>query len=236
MAVPFAAAGQEVDFDPAVEPLLRHLLGGGWVSLTDLAAAADLTVADAAAVARELVDAQGRHGEGRLVVTASLTLGTYRLREVATAARRAAACPGTAWVDTTPNYLAGRAQRLLAPVLADHPELQVSTKVGFPAPGAAAAVAAGVLPPEDAERGHSLAAGYVRWQDPWGAATPSPAPGATHHRHGSRRAGALRAQQRAGLHAPMLEGRWRSVRCQVERDDTAGFFSRRRTTKRCGQS
>lgn len=40
----------------------------------------------------------------------------------------------------------------------------MSTKVGFPAPGAAAAVAAGVLPPKDAERGHSLAAGYVRWQ------------------------------------------------------------------------
>lgn len=97
-------------------------------------------------------------------MTASLALGTYRLREVATAARRAAACPGTAWVDTAPNYLAGRAHRLLAPVLADHPELQVSTKVGFPAPGAAAAVAAGVLPPEDAKRGHSLAAGYVRWQ------------------------------------------------------------------------
>ncbi|MEU9499709.1 aldo/keto reductase [Streptomyces sp. NPDC048196] len=42
--------------------------------------------------------------------------------------------------------------------------MRVSTKVGFPAPGAAAAVAAGVLPPEDAERGHSLTAGYVRWQ------------------------------------------------------------------------
>ncbi|MEV7384108.1 aldo/keto reductase [Streptomyces lydicus] len=97
-------------------------------------------------------------------MTASLALGTYRLREVATAARRAATCPGTAWVDTAPNYLAGRAHRLLAPVLADHPGLQVSTKVGFPAPGAAAAAAAGVLSLEDAGRGHSLAAGYVRWQ------------------------------------------------------------------------
>ncbi|WP_327222612.1 aldo/keto reductase [Streptomyces platensis] len=97
-------------------------------------------------------------------MTASLALGTYRLREVATAVRRAAACPSTAWVDTAPNYLAGRAHRLLAPVLTDHPGMQVSTKVGFPAPGAAAAVAAGVLPPEAAERGHSLAAGYVRWQ------------------------------------------------------------------------
>ncbi|MGW9046814.1 hypothetical protein ACWGQL_30275 [Streptomyces lydicus] len=58
VAVRFAAAGQEADFDPAVEPLLRRLLGGGWVSLADLAAAAELTVADAAAVAGELVDAQ----------------------------------------------------------------------------------------------------------------------------------------------------------------------------------
>ncbi|MFE2159889.1 JmjC domain-containing protein [Streptomyces lydicus] len=58
VVVRFAAAGQEVDFDPAVEPLLRRLLGGGWVSLADLAATAELTVADAAAVAGELVDAQ----------------------------------------------------------------------------------------------------------------------------------------------------------------------------------
>lgn len=56
--VRFAAAGQEVDFDPAVAPLLQRLLGGGWISLAELAAATDLTVADAAAVARELVAAQ----------------------------------------------------------------------------------------------------------------------------------------------------------------------------------
>ncbi|MFI9358589.1 hypothetical protein [Streptomyces lydicus] len=49
------------------------------------------------------------------VVTASLALGTYRLREVAAAARRAAACPETAWVDTAPNYLAGRAHACSLP-------------------------------------------------------------------------------------------------------------------------
>ncbi|WP_327152922.1 hypothetical protein OHU45_37480 [Streptomyces tubercidicus] len=58
MLVRFAAAGQEVDFAPAVEPLLGRLLGGGWVSLGDLAAVAELTVADAAAVAGELVAVQ----------------------------------------------------------------------------------------------------------------------------------------------------------------------------------
>ncbi|MFI9358590.1 hypothetical protein [Streptomyces lydicus] len=64
--VRFAAAGQEADFDPAVEPLLRRLLGGGWVSLAGLAAAAELTVADAAAVAGELVDAQAATVRGCL--------------------------------------------------------------------------------------------------------------------------------------------------------------------------
>lgn len=58
VVVRFAAAGQEVDFDPAVEPLLRRLLGGGWVSLAELAAAAELTASDAAMVVGELVDAQ----------------------------------------------------------------------------------------------------------------------------------------------------------------------------------
>ncbi|MFJ9855496.1 aldo/keto reductase [Streptomyces sp. NPDC101150] len=67
-------------------------------------------------------------------------------------------------MDTAPNYLAGRAHRLLAPVLAEHGDLRVSTKVGFPAPGAAAAVAAGAFDAEAARRGYSLAAGYVGWQ------------------------------------------------------------------------
>ncbi|MEV5479986.1 MULTISPECIES: cupin domain-containing protein [Streptomyces] len=66
VVVRFAAAGQEADFDPAVEPLLQRLLSGGWVSLADLAAAAELTVADAAAVAGELVDAQAATVRGGL--------------------------------------------------------------------------------------------------------------------------------------------------------------------------
>ncbi|WP_231977107.1 hypothetical protein [Streptomyces sp. 2323.1] len=66
VVVRFAAAGQEMDFAPAVEPLLRRLLSGGWVSLADLAAAAELTVADAAAVAGELVDAQAATVRGGL--------------------------------------------------------------------------------------------------------------------------------------------------------------------------
>ncbi|MFE7311519.1 aldo/keto reductase [Streptomyces sp. NPDC057555] len=57
---------------------------------------------------------------------------------MAAAARRAAASPNRTWVDTAPNYAAGRAQQLLARALADHPGLLISTKVGFPAPGAAA--------------------------------------------------------------------------------------------------
>jgi len=94
-------------------------------------------------------------------VTAALALGTYRLRDVAAAARYAAAC-GTSWLDTAPNYLHGRAQLLLAPVLAEHPRLQVATKVGFVAPQARkAASAVGILPPGTH---HSLHPRYVRWQ------------------------------------------------------------------------
>lgn len=68
-------------------------------------------------------------------------------------------------MDTAPNYLRGRAQTLLAPVLRAHPRLGISTKVGFvPAAEAAAAQRAGVLSPEEAASGHSLAPAYVRWQ------------------------------------------------------------------------
>ncbi|QIK04719.1 cupin [Streptomyces sp. ID38640] len=66
VVVRFTAAGQEVDFAPSVEPLLRRLLGGGWASLAELAAAAELTVADAAMVVGELVDAQAATVRGGL--------------------------------------------------------------------------------------------------------------------------------------------------------------------------
>ncbi|MFK0287986.1 aldo/keto reductase [Streptomyces sp. NPDC090499] len=99
-------------------------------------------------------------------MTASLGLGTYRIpgEELAAAARRAAASPSV-WTDTAPNYAAGRAQTLLAPVLAAHPALQVSTKAGyFTAATGTDAVQAGVLTEDQAAAGHSLTPQYVRWQ------------------------------------------------------------------------
>lgn len=98
--------------------------------------------------------------------TAALGLGTYRLRPPAVheAACRAWEDPGTAWVDTAPNYLGGRAQTLLAPALARHP-VPVSTKVGFVASGTGtAAIAAGVLTSSEAHAGHCLTAPFVHWQ------------------------------------------------------------------------
>jgi len=97
-------------------------------------------------------------------VTAELALGTYRCRAIPEAAAHAAAS-GVRWIDTAPNYAAGRAQTLLADVLAVHPGVGVSTKAGyFTAATGAAAVAAGVLTEDQAVTGHSLAPGYVRWQ------------------------------------------------------------------------
>ncbi|HLL32733.1 MAG TPA: aldo/keto reductase [Streptomyces sp.] len=95
---------------------------------------------------------------------ATLALGTHRCRQVAAAARRAATSPHP-WVDTAPNYHRGRDHRLLAPVLAEHPGMGVSTKVGIiPASMAGEAVRAGVLDRGAAESGHSLAPVYLRWQ------------------------------------------------------------------------
>ncbi|MEU9489067.1 hypothetical protein AB0D83_36445 [Streptomyces decoyicus] len=54
----FTAAGREGDFAPAVTPLLRRLLEGGWVPLAELAMLAGLSVADAAVVVEELVAMQ----------------------------------------------------------------------------------------------------------------------------------------------------------------------------------
>ncbi|MFE1959219.1 aldo/keto reductase [Streptomyces sp. NPDC059479] len=100
------------------------------------------------------------------MTAASLGLGTYRLRSSAVheAACRAAEDPETAWVDTAPNYLGGRAQHLLAPALARYP-VPVSTKVGFLAEGAARlAVADGALSTAEASSGHCLTAPFVHWQ------------------------------------------------------------------------
>lgn len=98
--------------------------------------------------------------------TAALGLGTHRLRPPAIhdAVLRAAEVPATAWVDTAPNYLAGKAQPLLAPSLADR-VIRVSTKVGFVARGSStAAIVAGALSPREANTGHCLTAPFVHWQ------------------------------------------------------------------------
>ncbi|MGW7130126.1 aldo/keto reductase [Streptomyces bobili] len=97
-------------------------------------------------------------------MTAELALGTYRCRAIPEAAARAAAS-GAQWIDTAPNYATGRAQDLLAPALAAHPTMQISTKAGyFTAATGAGAVNAGVLTEDQARVGHSLAPQYVRWQ------------------------------------------------------------------------
>ncbi|MFI8169838.1 aldo/keto reductase [Streptomyces sp. NPDC085931] len=97
-------------------------------------------------------------------MTAELALGTYRCRAIPEAAARAAAS-GAQWIDTAPNYAAGRAQDVLAPVLATHPSLRVSTKAGyFTAATGTDAVNAGVLTADQAMTGHGLAPDYVRWQ------------------------------------------------------------------------
>jgi hypothetical protein len=66
----------------------------------------------------------------------------------------------------TPNYHAGQAQILLAPALAAHPLLNVSTKTGnFNEATGTDVVNAGVLTEDEAAAGHSLAPDYVRWQN-----------------------------------------------------------------------
>ncbi|MGK5627161.1 aldo/keto reductase [Streptomyces sp. URMC 123] len=97
-------------------------------------------------------------------MTALLGLGTYRVpgEELAAAARRAAGSP-YAWIDTAPNYGAGRAHRLLAPALADHLHLRVATKAGFLTPATArAAHAAGVV--NTPLTRHSITDRFLRWQ------------------------------------------------------------------------
>ncbi|MFF4814520.1 aldo/keto reductase [Kitasatospora sp. NPDC001309] len=97
-------------------------------------------------------------------MTAELTLGTYRCRDVATAARLATA-QGATWVDTAPNYAVGRAEAELATVLAERPAVRVSTKVGFiPENAKRAGIRSGALTSAEAEHGHCLSPGYITWQ------------------------------------------------------------------------
>ncbi|MGW6616449.1 aldo/keto reductase [Streptomyces erythrochromogenes] len=95
-------------------------------------------------------------------MTAALGLGTYRVRAVEEPAR-AACSDGLVWLDTAPNY--ATAHQALGPVIAGHPRAMVATKTGFfTRQEGKAAVAAGVLPPEEAAAGHSLHPGFARWQ------------------------------------------------------------------------
>ncbi|WP_149829531.1 aldo/keto reductase [Streptomyces tailanensis] len=95
-------------------------------------------------------------------MTASLGLGTYRVRAVEQAARTACA-DGSVWLDTAPNY--ADAHRLLAAVIADHPRAKVATKTGFftRAEGEAAAQV-GLLTPDEVTVGHNLRPAFARWQ------------------------------------------------------------------------
>lgn len=97
-------------------------------------------------------------------MTARLGWGTYRVRDIGAVAAQLVAA-GARWVDTAPNYACGRAQKALAPVLAEWPQVKVSTKVGYLTPEIrAAAQEAGVLPAEAAHAHHCLHPDYVRWQ------------------------------------------------------------------------
>lgn len=97
-------------------------------------------------------------------MSARIGLGTHLVRDVEQAAVHAVAC-GAKWIDTAPNYGLGQAQRLLAPVLADNPDVQVSTKVGFfHRPDAEAAVRDEAMPDEALDAGHCIRPRYLRWQ------------------------------------------------------------------------
>ncbi|MEU1281107.1 aldo/keto reductase [Streptomyces sp. NPDC005805] len=92
-----------------------------------------------------------------------LAAGTYRCRDVARSVG-AAVDAGVTWVDTAPNYGAGAAEGALRPVLEAHPQVGVSTKVGFvPRSDRRPATDAGVLP-YDGHADHCIAGPYVTWQ------------------------------------------------------------------------
>lgn len=95
-------------------------------------------------------------------MTASLGLGTYRMRGVEQAARTACA-DGSVWIDTAPNY--SDAHQALRPVISGHLRARVATKTGFfsRAEGEVA-VRAGLLTSEQGAIGHSLDQAFVRWQ------------------------------------------------------------------------
>ncbi|MFJ5101876.1 aldo/keto reductase [Streptomyces sp. NPDC088554] len=95
---------------------------------------------------------------------ARLGLGTYRTRDIVQAAE-AAIKMGVDWIDTAPNYQRGKAEYLLAPVLAAYPHVKVSTKMGFLSEQCQAeAVESGLLSKSAARKGHSLEPCFLVWQ------------------------------------------------------------------------
>lgn len=94
----------------------------------------------------------------------ALGLGTYRCRDMIAAAQAAIAA-GIRCIDTAPVYAGGTAHLQLAGLLADHPSVKISTKVGHMTLGQAeSARRAGVLSAHEAARGHSIAPAYVDYQ------------------------------------------------------------------------
>ncbi len=91
-------------------------------------------------------------------------MGTYRSRDAVTSASIAAS-DGCPLIDTAPVYGGGTHQVAIAPVLRDHPEVRVSTKVGYMTEGQArVAFTSTALSEEEAAFRHSIAPDYVRHQ------------------------------------------------------------------------
>ncbi|WP_436787923.1 aldo/keto reductase [Yinghuangia sp. YIM S10712] len=96
-------------------------------------------------------------------MTADLGLGTHRCPDV-TASARMAVVAGARWIDTAPNYAGGLAEQALAPVLAEHPHVRVSTKAGFLPRRVLDAIMDQRLLPARPAGGHSLAPQVLRLQ------------------------------------------------------------------------
>jgi aryl-alcohol dehydrogenase-like predicted oxidoreductase len=92
----------------------------------------------------------------------ALGLGTYRCRDVTTAARAAIAA-GVDVIDTAPAYAQGSAHAQLGRLLHDHPGIRVSTKVGHMTRcQARTARRAGLITSDEAARCHSITSAYLR--------------------------------------------------------------------------
>ncbi|MBT2452173.1 aldo/keto reductase [Streptomyces sp. ISL-43] len=98
-------------------------------------------------------------------MTAALGLGTYRVRNVKSAARIAVQA-GAPWIDTAPNYGDGLALHDLGSVLRESPRAPlVATKAGFfTRSQGRTALGLGLLTEHDASAGHCLDPRFVAYQ------------------------------------------------------------------------